>query len=120
MDTLKRFIYLSILVLASYSSHAQVSKINITNFTADVKENKLSINWSTDGAVPTNYFEVQKSDDGNTFKTIAIVMGPDPRKTGDSYEYAEKEKTETKKAVYFRLCHVGTNGDEQVTKMIQL
>jgi len=118
MDTLKIFFYVLILVLASYSSHAQVTKVNITNFTADVKENRLSINWSTDGAVPTNYFEVQKSDDGNTFKTIAVVMGPDPRKTGDTYDYAEKD--EVKKPVYIRLCHVGTNGDEQVTKIIQL
>jgi len=124
MDTLKKLIYVSFLLLASYKSHAQVSNnnttINITNFTADEKANKLSINWSTDGTVPTNYFEVQKSDDGKTFKTIAMVLGPDPRKTGDSYEYAENVKNEIKKPVYFRVCHIGTNGDEQVTKIIQL
>jgi hypothetical protein len=120
MDTLKKALYVSILLLASYSSHAQASKVNITSFTADKKANKLSINWSTDGTVATNYFEVQKSDDGNTFKTIAVVMGPDPRKTGDAYDYAENEKDEVKKPVYIRLCHVGTNGDEQITKIIQL
>ena len=123
MNTLRKLIYASILLLASYNSHAQVAQathVNITNFTAGKKENKVIIKWSTDGTVPTNYFEVQRSDDGNSFKTIALVLGPDPRQTGDNYEYAETMQTKTTKPVYFRLCHVNANGNEQITKMIQL
>jgi hypothetical protein len=125
MDTLKKISYTFILVLASFCSHAQVNKttsstVNITNFTANAKENKLSINWSTDGTVPTNYFEVQKSDDGSTFKTVAVVLGPDPNQPGDSYEYAANMKGGAKKTMYFRLCHVSASGEQQVTKAIQL
>jgi hypothetical protein len=123
MNTLKNIFFAAILVLASYNSHAQTVKnntINITNFTADEKANKLFIKWSTDGAIPTNYFEVQRSDDGSTFKTVALVLGPDPAQTGDSYEYAEKINDKTKKHIYFRLCHVNTNGTEQLTKIIEI
>lgn len=123
MNTFKKILYVSLLVLAANKSQAQVNKsntINITKFTADEKENKLFVDWATDGSVPTNYFEVQKSDDGATFRTVAVVLGPDPGKTGDSYEYAEAVNNKAKKAIYFRLRHVSVNGDEQLTKIIQL
>jgi hypothetical protein len=123
MNTLKKLIYASIFVLASYNSHAQVkesNKVNITSFTVGKKANKLIINWSTDGTIPTNYFEVQRSDDGNIFKTIALVLGPDPKQTGDNYQFAETMKDNTIKPVYFRVCHVNASGEEQITKMIQL
>ena len=123
MDSLKKIVYVAILVLTSYNSNAQTqanTAINITSLTAATKANRLLINWSTDGAVQTNYFEVQRSEDGNTFKTVGLVMGPDPRQTGDSYVYAEPVKKNQDKHVYFRACHVDTKGAEQVSKMIEL
>ena len=96
------------------------SFINITNFTAHEKGNKLFIDWATDGTVPTNYFEVQRSNDGKVFSTVAIVLGPDPQQAGDKYQYMEKVKNVISQPVYFRLKHISTNGEIQLTKIIQM
>jgi hypothetical protein len=123
MKTIKHLFYISILVLSCYTSNGQDNKsqqINITNFTAHEKDNKLSINWETDGTVSTNYFKVQQSEDGQAFKTVAFVLGHDPRTTGDRYQYVAKVKTDNNNHVYFRLLHIATNGDEQLSKIIEL
>ena len=56
------------------------SKINYTSFTVNSVKQRIMIDWSTDNKVETNYFEIQKSVDGVNFKTIAMVLGPDPKK----------------------------------------
>ena len=92
--------------------------ITITNFTVYEKDAKLIVEWATDGTVATNYWQVQVSDDGTQFSTIAVVLGPDPRQQGDRYQYMEKVRTGRDATRYFRLRHVDVNGNEQVSKVI--
>jgi hypothetical protein len=95
--------------------------INITSFTVYAKEYRLSINWSTDGSVPTNVFEVQQSSDGQNFTTIALVLGPDPKQQGDRYTVSHliKDKKGSLK-YYFRLRHLSTEGIEQISDVVEL
>lgn len=122
MNIIRKIFLGLLLALAAYYGHAQTNNntINITKFTADEKDNKLSIQWSTDGKVTTNYFEVQQSEDGKEFKTVALVLGPDPGKSDNDYQFAQKVKKGSKKPMYFRLKHIDTGGNEQITKIIQL
>src|SRR5258708_37956245 len=93
MDTMKRIIYISLLILAASNCKAQTeNRIKLIDFTVNEKNDKRVINWATDGTVTTNYFEVQRSADGKTFKTIALILGPDPEQQGDRYQYVEKVK----------------------------
>lgn len=93
--------------------------ITITNFTVYEKDAKLMVEWATDGTVSTNYWQVQISDDGTQFSTIALVLGPDPRQQGDRYQYVEKLKAGRDTSKYYRLRHVDVNGNEQLSKIIQ-
>ena len=118
---MKKIIYLSLLILAAGTSKAQInenSAIKLINFTANEKNEKVFVNWATDGAVATNYFEVQRSVDGKAFKTVALILGPDPEQQGDRYQYVEKLKVKNNTTVYYRLRHVDNNGEEQVTEII--
>ena len=92
--------------------------IIITNFTVYEKDTKLVVEWATDGTVATNYWQVQISDDGKAFSTIAIVLGPDPRQPGDRYQYMEKLRAGRDASKFYRLRHVDLNGNEQISKMI--
>ena len=92
--------------------------ITITNFTVYEKDAKLIVEWATDGTVATNYWQVQISNDGTQFSTIAVVLGPDPRQQGDRYQYVEKVKAGRDVTRYYRLRHVDVNGNEQVSKVI--
>jgi len=93
------------------TENAQQAKINYTSFTVNAEKQKIMIDWSTDNKVATNYFEIQRSIDGTNFKTIALVMGPDPKQTNcDCYEGFDK-LSNIKHKYFYRLKHVGTNGE---------
>jgi hypothetical protein len=120
-----KFFYLislfAILGLAGKAQNSTDSKtIQITNFTAHAKEAKILIDWATDGAAATNYWEVQRSTDGIQFTAIALVLGPDPRQDGDKYQALDKVRDHKNGAVYYRLRHIGTDGKEQFSNIIQL
>ena len=92
--------------------------ITITNFTVYEKDAKVIVEWATDGVVATNYWQVQISDDGTRFSTIAMVLGPDPRQQGDRYQYMEKIKEGRDATKYYRVRHVDVEGNEQMSKVI--
>ncbi len=112
-----RFLLISaIIFLASNTSFAQQGDVNITDFTLSTKEHKVMLDWKTDGTIATNYFEVQKSADGINFKTIALVLGPDPKQTtSDSYGFFDKNLAKNVKQSYYRLVHFDTNGNQQLS-----
>ncbi|HEY5461759.1 MAG TPA: hypothetical protein VIJ95_00760 [Hanamia sp.] len=98
------------LSFGSNAQNAQQKKINIINFHVVKNKNKVDINWATDRSVTTNYFEVEKSNDGISFKTVAMVFGADPSDTNcDCYGCFDKITTHSKKS-YYRLKHVDSNG----------
>jgi hypothetical protein len=115
---LLRVLFIFTIVLISSSSlTAQNQKVNVTDFTVSAKEHKVMIDWKTDGATATNYFAIQKSTDGINFKTVALVLGPDPKqKNCDCYGCFDKSLSKTAKQSYYRLVHIDTNGNEQTTE----
>lgn len=93
---------------------AQKANINVISFNVSTKEQTVIIDWKTNNETTTNYFAIQKSIDGVTYKTLALVLGPDPKQNNcDCYKYAEKNITKTAKYSY-RLVHINTNGVEQI------
>jgi hypothetical protein len=100
----------------------QQAKINYTSFTVNAVKKRVTIDWVTDNKVPANYFEIQRSADGINFKTIALVLGPDPQKINcDCYECFDKPGAGTKK-YFYRLKHISTDGEIELseTKMLAI
>ena len=121
MNTKKFYKYLPalfafLLVHANVMSQTKQDKIKYKSFTVNVVQKRIAIDWATDNKVPTNYFEIQRSMDGINFKTIALVLGPDPKeKNCDCYECFDKPATSTKK-YFYRLKHVDTDGEIQLSE----
>ena len=115
---LLRILLISTITLISSSGLiAQKRNISVIDFTVSAKEKKVIIDWKTDGVTPTNYFAVQRSIDGINFKTIALVLGPDPKqKEGDYYAFSDKYISKTAKPFYYRLVHIDVDGKEQITE----
>ena len=104
------------------SQSSQVHNINVMNFSVTNVDNEVEVSWATEKSVAANYFEVEKSSDGKEFKTVAVVMGPDPTRTScDCYWCVDKINTKTK-TLYYRLKHIDTNGGVELSriKMITL
>ena len=91
----------SSLLIQAQTAHQ--SDISITNFRIAINEHKVNINWSTDKMKATNYFEVEKSNDGKNFKTVAYVLRADPaKKDSKSYGCVDKIKKSTDR-YYYRI-----------------
>ena len=102
------FFIMQSLVINAQNAHQH--DINIIDFTVVMNQNKVKINWATDKANSTNYFEVEKSSDGKNFKTVAYVLGADPaKKDCDCYGCFDKISSSEKKS-YYRLKHVDSSG----------
>ena len=118
-----RCVCIALFVTISFNSSAQngpSNKINIVDFKVEKNQNKISVKWSTDNAVPTNYFEVEKSTDGKNFQTIAYVLGADPSKTDcDCYGCFDKVST-NKNESFYRLKHVSLNGEVEFSEVKSL
>ena len=113
---LLRILLISTIVLSSSGLIAQNNKVKVTDFTVTAKEQKVIIDWKTDGT-DANYFAIQKSTDGINFKTVALVLGPDPKqKNGNCYGCFDKNLSKTAKQSYYRLVHIDTDGNEQITE----
>ncbi len=103
-------------------AQSKQARINYINFTVNEVEKKIIIDWAVDDKVPANYFEIQKSLDGKNFRTIALVMGPDPKQANaDSYEYFDKPASKTQK-YFYRLNHISVDGESELseTKMLAI
>lgn len=101
-------------VALSIGSRAQEiqnqQKVNIINFQVVKNQNKVIIHWATDKMANTNYFTVEKSNDGKNFKTVAYVLGADPTQDDcDCYGCFDKIGTKSAKS-YYRLKHVDKEG----------
>src|SRR4051812_6590673 len=88
---LLRLFILSAIVISTTALSAQKRSVHVTGFTVNNNGKKVVIDWKTDGAIATNYFAIQKSVDGVNYKTIALVLGPDPKQKGcDCYGCSDK------------------------------
>lgn len=102
--------------LGSKAQDVQQSKVTISNFHVEKKNNKVDINWSTSNS-GTNYFELEKSIDGKNFKTVALVLGADPTKIDcNCYGCFDKIKSSSKE-LYYRLKHINTNGSIEFSEV---
>lgn len=95
-------------------------KIEITNFHVVKEQNKVAIKWATNSKSLTNYFEVERSNDGKNFKTVAYVLGADPAKNDcECFSCFDKIDAKTKESFY-RLKHVNVNGSVQFSEIKML
>ena len=113
---LRRIFYICILLFTGIAG-ASAQQVKVSEFRLQVKQEKVMIDWKTDGTATPNYFAIQKSSDGINFKTIALVLGPDPKKDVESYGCTDKNPA---RSSYYRLVHIDTNGNEQVSGTRQL
>ncbi|MEO6136630.1 MAG: hypothetical protein ABIP35_15865 [Ginsengibacter sp.] len=110
-------VILSVTFTQAINAQDQNAKINITDFHVVKTDLKVSVNWSTDNGGAANYFELEKSNDGVKFKTVAYVLGADPSKSDkEAYGYFDKIKNEKEK-LYYRLKHVSLSGDVEYSEV---
>lgn len=122
MKTTKKITCLLMLMFVLNKTNAQTeatgTKITITNFNVYENNDQLFINWQTDGVVDANYWQVQRSTDGKNYATIALVLGADPSKGANHFQYKVKMRKRGESKLFYRLNPVDQNEKEINIKII--
>lgn len=92
--------------------------INLVSFKGENKNcNTVELSWETASERNNHYFEIQRSEDGQRFETIAKVYGSN-LPTGDSYTYADVQDLRVGQTYYYRLKQVDFDGRIEVFDVI--
>ncbi len=100
--------------VASFSQFI-ISKNNITvplallSFSAELENRKVKLDWRTAIEIDHKGFNIQRSMDGATWRTIDWVDGKGDTNQGHAYHYSDTE-IETGQHYFYRLEHEGFDG----------
>jgi len=97
----------------SCSSYGTVLKVNLASFSATLQNDKVALQWATASEENNSHFELERSTDGNTYSTIAIVFSKGNSTSAQDYEYTDPLKNTTATVIYYRLKIIGT--DNKIT-----
>ena len=98
-------------MISNLAVSGQVSQDDFTFSSFEIGGNgqNIALNWTVNKVEKSNYFEVERSIGGKKFKTIMIVLGPNPSKrTEESFNSSIKNSIKNKR--YYRLKHINEEG----------
>ncbi|MCB9262761.1 MAG: T9SS type A sorting domain-containing protein [Flavobacteriales bacterium] len=81
-----------------------------------LSDNVVMLNWATAGEIENNYFEIQRSENGQNFVDIGSVSG-----NGNSsriIEYSFLDNTAFQSNLYYRIKQIDYNGNYEYTDVI--
>ena len=96
-------------LLVSGTSFSQ-TRGEIVSFNTKKVSNALVITWMPTVEPETNYFEIQKSEDGTNWKVIAIMFPFEDASVPHTYKYADKSLIEGNS--YYRIRQLDINKKE--------
>ena len=100
------------MVLSSLSAPLPIELIN---FTANCNGNQV-LSWSTASELNNDYFTVERSDDGISFRDIGQVNGAGTSSQQHNYSFIDPQPVSG--IVYYRLKQTDFNGQTSVSKII--
>lgn len=77
----------------SFNTLSIPQPVKIVSFHANRAENKVLMQWVIAGNETADQFEVEKSRDGKSFSTVALVFGTDKEQT-ETYKFYEKSSSQ--------------------------
>ncbi len=92
--------------------------VTFLNFDGVIQNGKSLLSWSTANEINNKGFEVQRSDNGQTFTDIGFVAGHNNSSTVNNYTYTDVKVVSG--ANYYRLKQIDNNGNFAYSSVIKL
>ncbi|MFS8082519.1 MAG: T9SS type A sorting domain-containing protein, partial [Ginsengibacter sp.] len=89
--------------------------VTLLSFDGALSGNNIQLNWKTSSERNSKYFELQKSDDGNSFVALGKINAAGTSSTERSYSYVDTRPSEVN---YYRLKMVDADGRNITSKTI--
>jgi hypothetical protein len=93
--------------------------VDINSFTASRQNNTVQLNWSALSATPDVYFEIERSNNGNTFQLIGKVAGSGPVAQSMHYSFDDNNPFTTG-VNYYRLKEINNNGSYKYSAVVSI
>jgi hypothetical protein len=102
-------------------TNALTLPVSLLNFQANVKNNKVTLNWTSANEINFSHFVVQHSTDGVNFTDAATVMGRGSVASVNQYQF-DNTVDNNSKTHYYRLLMIDANGkyDYSAVRMIRI
>ena len=94
---------------------SSVLPVNFTKFEAGCTNNGTIVSWSTASEFNSNYFELQRSTNGNDWTSVASVKAVANSSTGHTYQQLDLNGGKA----YYRIKQVDVNGNFIYTSTIR-
>lgn len=96
----------------------KISVFTLVSFEAGYNNHTVHLKWLTEGEVKTDYFEVERSVDGETWNGIGSVIGDGKIAGFHYYEFTDIQPNPSMK--YYRLKHVNLSGLSQYFSVVSV
>lgn len=104
------------LTLATSNDAANPLPVEMLYFVADVDRQSVELEWSTASELNNDYFEIQRSFDGQTFEVLAEVQGNGTTDEIQVYNY--QDKFPIPGVQYYRLRQVDFDGAFEFSEIV--
>ncbi|MBK6263484.1 T9SS type A sorting domain-containing protein [Marivirga sp. S37H4] len=92
--------------------------ISLNYFKGKLTHKGAELNWKTSSELNNDFFEIQKSEDGRSFKKIGLVKG---NGTTDAFsQYTFVDKSENSGTTYYRFKQVDYNGEFAYSPIVSI
>ncbi len=95
--------------------------IELSSFNASTTNNETILKWQTVTEINSNYFEVQRSDDGQFFFTIGKIDAIGNSNKSTNYSFIDKKLSNNSGSlIFYRLKLVDKDGSERLSNSISI
>ncbi len=90
--------------------------ITLTYFKGRIANNAAELTWQTASEIDNDYFEIEKSTDGEQFEMIGLVQGQGTKHAHTDYVFYDKDDNSGK--TFYRFKQVDYNGDFSYSSIV--
>ncbi len=102
-------------------STSTVLPIDLKDFTASIlSNNSVELKWRTASEQNSDYFEIEKSDDGQLFYSISKVTAAGNSAADRSYSYVDRSVSSYNKPIFYRLKLTDKDGKFKQSKTVSV
>lgn len=92
--------------------------IDLTSFTATQRNNQVAVTWTTATEINNDFFNVERSKDGQRFDVIGQVAGAGNSTTTQKYEFIDN--TPMRGTNYYRLTQTDFDGQSETFDVVSV
>jgi hypothetical protein len=94
--------------------------VELTSFTASAKSVGVVLNWTTASEINNHGFEIERSQDNESFYRIGFVQGTGTTTEMQSYSFVDDIEYSGVKTYYYRLRQVDLDGRSQYSDVVNV